>query len=1433
MEAKSYSYDGEDWGDDDGYDEYGESAEYPAAQKPTGLRQQGQSVSRLGATAPQIHHNPKSGLADSSWRPTANAGSLIPQSQRPFYDSASVQSTSPNAVSLRNRSDSFAKGDDQSTNIGTVIATGGPQIQQSSKTQQFYQQPTQSASRPSIDGPSRPNFQNIPSTNHHGLGYPGAPRQSSNESRSQSMTSISSIPDFHGRRNYATPALSQPPHPATRAHPPRKSSLNQDDDSHLGRAEFQSPSAIAAQTHDLGGEDSVDSSSKLVPEPPSFVRPADIYKRMYEEKAKERQSQESARLSIDKTMITNEEGSAQIREGQIDDSTTLKQTDQPDIGGDAAEEHRHRLKQSLNPVAERQSEYGMEGIKLSPSLTTTEKTVESSPKNPPAQSAAERGGRPILPDVTRMSGFGESLLGSLNEKLISHQSSANDASSEIITPQAGEQTLSQEEKFAALRHQNSLGFRSVVNKAFNDQIPPTPSSTAGSAIARSNSESTNEISPILSRAASNIINPDGNINRTDTRDRSIQPIAEASEESVAGIRSRPTSLDTLTTPKDAGSGNILMSHTKAESSASNFIPVVSSHRQNNASPSPGDSPAYTPATGTTSQIRSPQEAELAVTKADNTPSISSTSLAISTSTQNHHEPDHRSIFGRPPLVVAVPTATAPLISAPVSAQFKAGPVSQSQPVYHFESSHTPGTSAPNHTHSPSKGRVRDLAEKFESPVGSRQSSELSLRELTPGTQPPNTDEVSILRPSVDHLDSFRPQLPGGWNSFASNAEFPASSVINTPPEQQPRLIGPDYQPCDSSELDGMPINSVSKTGTEAYDVERNPFLGVSREVADDTSIPVTNSLESPTTFHLASGHSLAPAPAGPAVGVSVVAAAHAMQKDLVNEYISIERSNEDNASASVKSHSLHSEASGQLARHEDHSTSSVPPTPISKDSPDSLDRPRSSDYFAPVVPLKQKPRGLSIGFDTTPFHPRMLPALSTETSPHDYESDRLRKEIVRELSPAVDTSAAKISAEVTAHQSGAGTTDRRDTRQSLHQSTEDQEHDSAIIPTEYDSYWNESASENDANGQISGHTKSSSIPPLDPIEHPDYGDPSSVERRRLTERVPIVPVVSSGLASILSELPPRSADVNKEQISSDLQVRPSILTHRFSWEPEPEPAGTLQKLPSSHNQISSTTPTLFGSNMLDNTTAYPTGPDERTIDAGVSDVLKRLQQEPSAASNQASQPSNTSPCDLVANTSAQADHFPSRPAIKIDIPPIPTDQPKVPTFREIQASKDPSERIQGFNSARELVASADTGLDHWIATTINNNPEHADLLSNGAHLVAPGRQKLVINKNGPRSSGVSSQSTQQQPYYQQYLDASSKLGQPSPTNAKSSLTPAHSPTPSNPAGRVSGQHVQLKGKELLHSAGVFGGKANHAARGLFSKGKSKFRGSGGGDKVDI
>jgi hypothetical protein len=113
--------------------------------------------------------------------------------------------------------------------------------------------------------------------------------------------------------------------------------------------------------------------------------------------------------------------------------------------------------------------------------------------------------------------------------------------------------------------------------------------------------------------------------------------------------------------------------------------------------------------------------------------------------------------------------------------------------------------------------------------------------------------------------------------------------------------------------------------------------------------------------------------------------------------------------------------------------------------------------------------------------------------------------------------------------------------------------------------------------------------------------------------------------------------------------------------------------------------------------------------------------------------------------------------------------------------------------------------------------EHANVSSSfvGSRVSVPSGAARSKNPN----------SSVQQPYYQQYLNASSPSARSGP-NVQSGSQQGSSPASSS---KLSTQQVQAKGKELLQTAGIFGGKAGKAGKGLLAKGKSRLR---GGDKVD-
>ncbi|KAJ6442346.1 Chromosome segregation in meiosis protein 3 [Purpureocillium lavendulum] len=170
----------------------------------------------------------------------------------------------------------------------------------------------------------------------------------------------------------------------------------------------------------------------------------------------------------------------------------------------------------------------------------------------------------------------------------------------------------------------------------------------------------------------------------------------------------------------------------------------------------------------------------------------------------------------------------------------------------------------------------------------------------------------------------------------------------------------------------------------------------------------------------------------------------------------------------------------------------------------------------------------------------------------------------------------------------------------------------------------------------------------------------------------------------------------------------------------------------------------------------------------------------------------------------------------------PQQQAQVMPFREIMGLSSSADRINKYNESRDYFVTSDSGLDSWLVTLKDQHPEYA----NGAvpYGAAPaGRQPTPGSSN---ASPVGTQPpSQQQPYYQQYLNASSPTAGPSPTS-RSRLGGLQMPSSqgSGSAFGHSGNQIGTKSKEFMHSAGKMG-------KGLLSKGKSKLRASGDKDEA--
>ena len=1403
VEAKSYSYDGDDWGEVDDYDEYGGYDNGPV-QKPTGLRQQGQSMTPMSGPSQARQEFLQSPIESNEQQYIAPGGQ--PSQLQQEYGGQSAVSSPPFQQHGHERTNSFNQGDERrafsagtpqygmSNNSGLPFQ---PQYQQEQATpqvnsqmripsqgQQPYQQPSQVNSRPSYDGQPRPMGQGPPPppANYRGVSYSDRPG-----SRTQSMTSSTSSADYHGRRDFSPSALPQPLHTQARDHPPRMSSLSQEDTPRAPSGTF--PASVGGPPIPFSGGigDDADPVSKPLP----FVRPADIYKRMAEEKERERQSQESSRPSME--AITSSRPPPPLDEapnnsgGRPDLETTrsLAKGQRSYESGDEYEEF-NRSKPSLEPVAERKSEYGIEGLNLSPTSDlpgTVGNPNEAIPQQNDRAVAVQpdRDNGPRLPDVPRMSGFGESFLGSMGGSFMNTQDLNTARNKPPDVPNLPEHLSPQDSAKPSLQHQPSAGFRSAVSKAFEDQVPPTPSSTSGSAVARSNSESTNAISPIISRVPS-AVNPETRLKGSEAREDTVPVIAE---ESGTGT-SRPASQDMISIPRQIPSQPSPYQNPPTDSSYMTSTPTITSHRRNISTPSPDNSPARTPAVEVNNQLRQPQEAELAVT----TP----TSMTHSSSSASNALP-------------------------PFSVEDSRGTANHGQLMENVDSPVTPvANSAFGRADSPSKTRVRDLADQFENGEVSRQGSKSSLKGNLSSLRSGSADDSMVPRPPADRMESFRPNLPGGWDSFTSitPTAIPTSDATGT------RVYGRDPTADDRS-IPSVASSRQQETPSMALGRRDDGRVNTSLDQTSDENMDIN-----PTTVK----RTLSKSPEKPSIiedPFSAVAAAGAALAGAFTAAVGMDQNNPDDdhkassldarpedftaargRNASIKNSDFHPEATKPWMYPEDDSASSVAPTPISTVPGQQDSSAENPNYFPPVVPLRQRPHPIETPSERTPVRPQVLPTMSTETSPNDYESDRLRKEIVRELSPHV---------EHFPEEQFGGTHRAQASHSSIPATSviQRQDHDSMFLPTEYDSYWNGSNSGRDSMSHRTSHLDAAS---------PEMHEESQHSEEKIAVTAATLPAIEKTPA-VVDSTQHETADNDN---SNMLQVRPAQLTHRFSWEPEPESFDAPAQSTAGNGASVKPASSVVEDQGMQNAFVERWNADQR----GSANQIETVTEAP----NETRDLERDLPIPTVLNTDSEVEGLMQNTSTihhvgeNLPLPPLPSEQPKIPAFREILAIKNPRERIQTYNQTREQFANMNTGLEQWITATLNNLPEHSELLKNGGTFGnIAGQRPSPSRGKFPGIRAVSGQPNQS-PQQQQYLSAGSSASPNSNLPGSSGLNNSPSYSPGSTSGRNSGLQMQAKGKDLLHTAGLFGGKASTATKGLFSKGRSKFRGSGGADKVD-
>lgn len=169
---------------------------------------------------------------------------------------------------------------------------------------------------------------------------------------------------------------------ATPQFPPRKSSMKSQERPDLTVDPMVHPPRTTSRSVSPASASAVRSPvSATASAAPKFARPSEIYRRMEEEKERERNSIDSARPSLD---------GASDR-GEAADSST-RQPRRPSFGRNDSSGEGVRALQPLAPVAERKSEYGFDGLMIQPGSSSAEEPkaaskVESEPAQYPQSNA--------------------------------------------------------------------------------------------------------------------------------------------------------------------------------------------------------------------------------------------------------------------------------------------------------------------------------------------------------------------------------------------------------------------------------------------------------------------------------------------------------------------------------------------------------------------------------------------------------------------------------------------------------------------------------------------------------------------------------------------------------------------------------------------------------------------------------------------------------------------------------------------------------------------------------------------------------------------------------------------------------------------------------------------------------------------------------------
>lgn len=608
-------------------------------------------------------------------------------------------------------------------------------------------------------------------------------------------------------------------------------------------------------------------------------------------------------------------------------------------------------------------------------------------------------------------------------------------------------------------------------------------------------------------------------------------------------------------------------------------------------------------------------------------------------------------------------------------------------------------------------------------------------DASPGLSQRGSEEIlSVPRPppAPERLNSFQPQLPGQWVSAT-----PTPAIE----ERGPVLSMPVAE--DQSKLETRP----------------HP-LSNALDPPDLSATPKHSPVEAQDNFALSAVKN-----AGAALGAAFLSTAGTNHQN--RDFAASSRTNETETAPSqlrgssgevYPSHPpFNRQMSTAISESNASFTSDRPPTPPAKDESLNPQPPTTTARSMGVQPATTTADNSAHPHDE-PSHIRRRSTSSAESIATDFESDRLRRDIVRSLDMSKDAAARD------AHLVEPGTT-----------ATKDHVPNPGPSATTRTGFLDQRFSW-EAQADPSQATTATPIAIVG--ELPGDEDRQSYERPDDGQHLHVVNAPREELQSpIVSPIEPA-------------EQRRAVDT----FQPSMDTLGVPGTAAADRDQLS---PSPISFNESTGIPSYYAGLHEDRLD---SVAPQPIESQPSSPVTAPSGQHEASPI-------AQAEQQQKRQSGRI------------PPFREILALRTPPERIQAYHDTRQTFATMDTGLQDWLTTIFTEHPEHNHLKS-----ARPNESVFTDSTRGNKYNPGLLKMKQRGSGH----DGGDRKLFPN-VSRTSEGGPATPPKDISEASRQQMEKMQAKGKDIMKTAGVLGGKAQAGAKGLFAKGKSRFA---RGDKVE-